>query len=83
MVDALRKLLIDIGLPESQYLVWLVLGVAVIVLAMLANYLAKRILLRGVTFFIKRTRTEWDDALLKNKVFSRLAHLAPAMVIYF
>ncbi|MCG6187162.1 mechanosensitive ion channel family protein [Maribellus maritimus] len=31
----------------------------------------------------KRTKTTWDDILVKNKVFKGLAHLAPAFIFYF
>jgi miniconductance mechanosensitive channel len=32
---------------------------------------------------IDKTRTIWDDILYKQKVFSRLSHLFPALIIYF
>ncbi len=45
--------------------------------------LVLRILLAIVNTFIKKSRTNWDDALVNRKVFSRLSHLSPAIVIYF
>lgn len=55
----------------------------VIVLSVIANYVAKRLILRGLSNIISRTRTKWDDILLKRKVFNQLSHFAPALVIYF
>ena len=56
--------------------------VGVLVLAFLANFIARRILLRGIAHFIKRSKTVWDDILHERRVFIRLSHLAPAIVIY-
>ena len=85
MIDILNNWLVDLGTSENvaEYISWIIAGVAVIIVAYLSNYIAKKVLLVGVSLFIKRTKTKWDDALVKNKVFIRLSHIAPAMVIYF
>lgn len=57
-----------------------VLWVALV--AWIANFVAKRILLLVVEQFAQRTKTHWDDRLVERRVFHRLAHLAPGMVIY-
>lgn len=62
---------------------WIILGLAVILLATLLNLIAKKILLSLVTYFVRKSPTKWDDVLLEKKVFARLSHLAPALVIYF
>ncbi|MDD9972157.1 MAG: mechanosensitive ion channel [Myxococcales bacterium] len=56
--------------------------VGVVVLAVVANWGAKRIILRVVKHFIQRTEAKWDDVIMENHVFDRLSHLAPAMVLY-
>ena len=59
-------------------------GVLVVVaLAMIANLVAKRVLLRAVSALAERTETSWDDVLIERQVFHRLAHVAPALVLYF
>jgi miniconductance mechanosensitive channel len=85
MVDKLQNLLGSWGTGEtlSSYLAWTGIVVAIVLLCFISNYIAKRILLAGLSRFIRRTKTRWDDALLDNQVFSRLSHLAPALVIYF
>lgn len=50
-------------------------------LAVCANWIAKRIIVRAIDKLVARTPWQWDNALSKNKVFSRLSHLAPAAVI--
>jgi len=54
---------------------------AMILLAFLADRLTKFILIRIVGKVIKRSKNQYDDILLKKKVFKRLAHIAPALVI--
>ena len=53
------------------------------VLAVIANVVAKRVLLRAVVSLAGRTQTDWDDVVAERRVFHRLAHIAPALVIYF
>lgn len=55
--------------------------VALIACAWLANVVAKRVILRLVTSIIQRTSLRWDDIFLQRGVFTRLSHLAPALVI--
>ncbi len=52
-------------------------------LALLADYVVKRIIISGITKFSRKTKNNWDDILVKRGVFSRLAHLAPAIIIYY
>ena len=55
----------------------------VVILAMIANLVAKRVLLRAVVTLAEHTETSWDDVLTERRVFHRLAHVAPALVLYF
>jgi len=55
----------------------------VILVSWLADLLAKGFLLKGISGIIARTRFTWDDAFQERKVFRRLAHVAPAAVVYY
>ena len=57
-------------------------AVGVVLLAIIADLVAKRVVLRGVVGLAERTDTGWDDALAERRVFHRLAHIAPALVLY-
>ena len=57
--------------------------VIIIFAAWLAHFLTRHIILRIVGRIAKRTKTTWDDILVKNKVFSGLAHLVPAFILYY
>ncbi|MCG8468481.1 MAG: mechanosensitive ion channel family protein [Gemmatimonadetes bacterium] len=84
LIDPLATVLASSGIPEA----WApfaagAVGVAVIaVLALLADVLTKRLLLRIVAFFVGRSSTDWDDVLQRHRVFRRLARVAPALVVY-
>ena len=58
-------------------------GLVVVVLAIVANVVVKRVLLRAVVTVSEHTKTSWDDVVTERRVFHRLAHIAPALVIYF
>lgn len=83
-LEDLENWLLSQGVNESLaqfFKVAISLGV-IFILAIVANYLAKRIFLTAMTRVAKRTKTEWDDVLVEKKFFHRLAHFAPAIVIY-
>lgn len=56
---------------------------AIILLSVIANFIAKKIIVAGLTSISKRTKSNWDDFLVNRKVFHKLSHLAPALVIQF
>ncbi|MEZ4397557.1 MAG: mechanosensitive ion channel [Candidatus Krumholzibacteriia bacterium] len=84
MFDRWSRLLADWGLTGTAATAADLAGraVALFVLCVVVNWVAKRVLLRVVTTVVRRTRTHWDDALLERRVFSRLSHLAPGLVLY-
>lgn len=67
----------------AKPVVALVCILIIIFVAWLAHFLIRQIFLRIVSRIAKRTKTDWDDILVKNKVFSGLAHLAPAFILFF
>jgi miniconductance mechanosensitive channel len=56
--------------------------VFVIALAIMADIVARRIVVRQLEKVVGQTSTVWDDIIVKHRVFHRLSHLAPALVIY-
>lgn len=55
----------------------------IITVAWLAHYATRRVLAAIVIRIIKKTKTTWDDILLKNKVFTGLAHFVPAFILFY
>lgn len=83
-METLTNWLIEAGLSEEtiEILKQYSLLVIVLVIAWLVNWVGKKYILHLVAKMVKRSRTSWDDALLKRRVFHRLSHLAPAILIY-
>jgi miniconductance mechanosensitive channel len=57
-------------------------GVLCLLVAMwLVNWVAKALILRVVRRIVHHTSSRWDDVLLRCGVFTRLSHVAPALVL--
>jgi len=73
----------ELGLQQATPIVKdLIILAILLVLAFIANYLAKKFILKLVHHFAAKSSTNWDDVLVKRKFFRRLSHFAPALVIY-
>ncbi len=77
--------LIDLGLSQSAsfYVSQTLILAGVLLLSYLVNLIARKIFLVRLIRLIKKSRFKWDDIFLEKKIFNRLIHLAPALVIYF
>ena len=53
-----------------------------LIAALVADLVVKHIVVRAVQTLAKRSHTTWDDALVDTKVFSRLSHLVPAVILH-
>jgi len=60
----------------------LILVIGVIILAIIANFIAKRCILKLVKTLIEKSKSTLDNILLNERLFQRLAYLAPALVIH-
>jgi len=56
--------------------------VMVLLVAWLSDLIAKRILIAFITKVVRKTKTHWDDIMLERKVFNKISHFAPALIIY-
>lgn len=59
-----------------------VIGLTVI-LAVLADLILKRTIIVTIVRLAKRSKNQWDDIFVERRVFNRLAHLAPAIIVYY
>jgi miniconductance mechanosensitive channel len=81
----LKEFFIEAGLTNSlsSFLSTACLMLIVVLFSWLSNIFAKVIILKIVTRIVKKTSTSWDDIFLEQKVFTRLSHIAPALIIWF
>lgn len=55
--------------------------VALIIICVLAYYITQKLIRTYVHRFFLHTKATWDDILVQKGVFSRLSHLAPAIIL--
>lgn len=67
----------------SAVLTTVIVVVAIAVLCVLGNLIARKVLLRLVPKLIRQNKYTWDDKLYENKVFHRTAHLVTPLIIGF
>ena len=56
--------------------------IVLILAAIIAQILTRVILVSMIHRLFEKTKTEWDDFLIKRKVFSTLAHIPSVFIIY-
>lgn len=84
-ISYIPDLLLKMDVPSEAVMTWsniIVLSI-IIVISLVADFITKRIFITIVSKIVEKTTTQYDDILLKRGVFSKLAHLAPALVFYF
>jgi miniconductance mechanosensitive channel len=67
----------------SKPLAVLIVFIIILLVAWLGHFLTRKIVVRIVHGIVRKTKTTWDDMLVRRKVFSGLAHLVPALILYY
>ncbi len=84
MLEFIQNWLLTQGLT-SETAAPLSRGIAIVftlILSILAYYITKHLIIRGLAYSARRTQINWDDILIERKVLHHLAYLAPTLVIY-
>jgi miniconductance mechanosensitive channel len=84
MDSSLFQPLIDLGdrVRNSGTLTHILVVAAIIVFTMLATWLVRGTLLRALVGFIGKNRAQWDDPLVKNRLFPNLSWFLPLLAFY-
>jgi miniconductance mechanosensitive channel len=84
LIQALEGMFTNIGFSDGLTIFIRTLIVLIIVsgLAILADFITRKIILAGISKIVRRTRTNLDDILVSRRVFHKLAHIIPALIIY-
>ena len=70
---------------DPQLVQWIALAVDLLLLlliSLVADFFARRIILSVIHAAVKRTKATWDDYFYDQKVFRNIAHLVPAGIVY-
>jgi len=61
-----------------------VIIICVILFFALFSYVVVRLyVIKIIHYWIKHSKTKWDDVLIEKKVFTPLAYIVPSLIIYF
>ena len=84
MLDVLERWLVHHGVNAlyADAVKLIIVFIVIALLALIADIIVKRVILVIVVRIAKKTETIFDDILVEKKVFHRLAHFSPAIVIY-
>lgn len=84
-MNFIKDQLAGYGVSEQMtgYLSNIIMVLFIALLSVLANLIAKKIVLKIIIHFISKDRYAWDNIVLEKKVFHKLSHLAPAFIIYY
>ncbi|MCW8819261.1 MAG: mechanosensitive ion channel family protein [Ignavibacteriaceae bacterium] len=84
MIETVLSYLQTHGFTETEARAAFTAGMVVfsLILVVIAEIVTKRILLRIIVSVASKTKTIYDDLLVKHNVFSWLAHVVPPMLLY-
>ena len=72
----------NLGTESSTLLARAILAVVVLLIAVIAFEISRRIARSIVHRLIERTKMDWDNRLQENRLFMRLTLIVPALIIY-
>ncbi|MFJ7972842.1 mechanosensitive ion channel family protein [Psychrobacillus sp. NPDC096389] len=66
----------------AGYLSIVIMLLFIIILCIVANFITKKVVIRIISKIVNNTKFQWDNMLLERKVFHKLSHIVPAIIIY-
>ncbi|MFK0525997.1 mechanosensitive ion channel family protein [Paenibacillus illinoisensis] len=84
-MDFIKKQLDGTGMSEQTIgiLSNIIMVIFIAVVSILANYIAKRIVLKTIHHIVNNNRYKWGHIIVEKKLFHKLSHLVPAIIIYY
>ncbi len=76
--------ILQLGIAENaaEYVSNAIFILMIVLSIYISDTIAKWILVKGMGIAVKKIRNTWDDVLFEKKVFHRLAHIVPALIVY-
>jgi len=85
MKEFINSLLLDMGISDkvALYLSNIMIIIGIILLSVLANLVAKKIVVKIINHSMRLNKNKWNEFILNRKVIQKLSHLLPAIIIYY
>lgn len=77
------NLLSGVGLSGNllHFSKMLIITISLIIICVIADFIARKVILVIIERIIKRTKNTWDDVLVEKRVFKNVAHILPAVLM--
>ncbi|MEO2208237.1 mechanosensitive ion channel domain-containing protein [Paenibacillus pabuli] len=84
-MDFIKKQLDGTGMSEQTIgiLSNIIMVIFIAVVSIVANYIAKRIVLKTIHHIVNNNRYKSGHIIVEKKLFHKLSHLVPAIIIYY
>ncbi|MEH7381430.1 mechanosensitive ion channel family protein [Bacillus sp. JJ1533] len=81
----IKKQLLEYGMDPTvaHYLSIILMILFIALICVVANFITKKVIINIITRIVNKTKYHWDNILLENKVFRRLSHIVPAIIIFY
>ncbi|WP_010283686.1 mechanosensitive ion channel family protein [Bacillus timonensis] len=81
----IQKQLLEYGMDPTwaHYLSIVLMILFIALICIVANFITKRVIINIITRIVNKTKYQWDNMLLERKVFRRLSHIVPAIIIHY
>ncbi|TQR11633.1 mechanosensitive ion channel family protein [Psychrobacillus soli] len=73
----------DMDPTFAGYLSIVIMLLFIIILCIVANFITKKVVIRIITKMVNNSKFQWDNMLLERKVFHKLSHIVPPIIIYY
>ncbi len=85
LTNFFKEWLIKAGISEETAVIITDYSLFILLLffSYLSYFIAKNIITKGIHSVVAKTKTTWDDFMLKRKVFNKIAFLVPLFLINF
>lgn len=83
-MNFIRTFVLKLNLNPSvaEYLSILLDIIFIAIVCIVANFITKKVVIRIITHIVKNSKFQWDDMLLEKRMFHKLSHIVPAIIIY-
>lgn len=84
-MDFIKELLKNVGVGPvtAVYLSNIILLLGIAAISIVAHFITKKVVLSIISKAIHNNRYQWDNIILEKRVFHKLAHFVPAIIIYY
>jgi miniconductance mechanosensitive channel len=72
-----------ISAQSAEYIKVITFASILLIICILSDFIAKKVIVNFINQLVKRSKNKWDDVILERRVFNKLAHFAPALVLHY